>query len=238
MGAGSSCLSVAVGAVSPVLYHLCRSVFGMGVADGVYMWKELGIDSGTMARTLMETCQHMVAAGCEDVYKSEPPTAAVDYAVVFTGLGMYASWLAGAWVHHAAAACAARSASSTRSRFVSSSVKLGRGLDHLAPKYMACCVLACAGMLLVGLGLTACVALCRLCWSAVLATAARHVESEGVQGSCTACLLTINKDTGRLQAATLGDSGFLIVGPRALQHGDLEVGDAVGHGQVLAVLTA
>jgi protein phosphatase PTC7 len=43
----------------------------MGVADGVYMWKELGIDSGTMARTLMETCQHMVAAGCEDVYKSE-----------------------------------------------------------------------------------------------------------------------------------------------------------------------
>jgi hypothetical protein len=48
----------------------CRNVFGMGVADGVYMWKELGIDSGTMARTLMETCQHMVAAGCEDVYKS------------------------------------------------------------------------------------------------------------------------------------------------------------------------
>lgn len=47
----------------------CRNVFGMGVADGVYMWKELGIDSGTMARTLMETCQHMVAAGCEDVYK-------------------------------------------------------------------------------------------------------------------------------------------------------------------------
>lgn len=60
-------------------------------------------------------------------------------------------------------------------------------------------------------------------FAAVLATAARHVESEGVQGSCTACVLTINKDTGRLQAATLGDSGFLIVGPRALQHGDLEV---------------
>lgn len=60
---------------------------------------------------------------------------------------------------------------------------------------------------------------------AVLTTAARHVESEGVQGSCTACLLTINKDTGRMQAATLGDSGFLIVGPRAPQHGDLEVGD-------------
>jgi protein phosphatase PTC7 len=41
----------------------------MGVADGVYMWKELGIDSGTMARTLMETSLHMVAAGCEDVFK-------------------------------------------------------------------------------------------------------------------------------------------------------------------------
>lgn len=58
---------------------------------------------------------------------------------------------------------------------------------------------------------------------AVLTTAARHVESEGVQGSCTACLLTINKDTGRMQAATLGDSGFLIVGPRAPHQGDLEV---------------
>lgn len=107
-------------------YASGQDVFGMGVADGVYMWKELGIDSGTMARTLMETCQHMVAAGCEDVYK-------------------------------------------------------------------------------------------------ILSVAARHVESEGVQGSCTACLLTINKGTGRLQAATLGDSGFLIVGPRAPQHGDLEM---------------
>jgi len=47
---------------------------------------------------------------------------------------------------------------------------------------------------------------------AVLATAARHVESEGVQGSCTACLLTINKSSGKLQSATLGDSGFLIIG--------------------------
>lgn len=59
-------------ALLPAAY---RNVFGMGVADGVYMWKELGIDSGTMARTLMETCQHMVAAGCEDVYKSRFPPA-------------------------------------------------------------------------------------------------------------------------------------------------------------------
>jgi hypothetical protein len=48
--------------------------------------------------------------------------------------------------------------------------------------------------------------------AAVLSIAARHVESEGVQGSCTACLLTINKESGKLQSATLGDSGFLIVG--------------------------
>jgi hypothetical protein len=46
----------------------------------------------------------------------------------------------------------------------------------------------------------------------VLSIAARHVESEGVQGSCTACLLTINKESGKLQSATLGDSGFLVVG--------------------------
>jgi protein phosphatase PTC7 len=39
----------------------------MGVADGVYMWKELGIDSGTMSRTLMETAMHLVQAGVEDV---------------------------------------------------------------------------------------------------------------------------------------------------------------------------
>lgn len=45
----------------------------MGVADGVYMWKEMGIDSGTMSRTLMETAMHMVQAGCEDVVQSEEP---------------------------------------------------------------------------------------------------------------------------------------------------------------------
>eukprot|EP00879_Flechtneria_rotunda_P023423 GHRR01024775.1.p1 GENE.GHRR01024775.1~~GHRR01024775.1.p1 ORF type:complete len:254 (+),score=63.16 GHRR01024775.1:1144-1905(+) len=99
-------------------FYTCgKNVFGMGVADGVYMWKEQGIDSGAMARIVMETCQHMVAAGCEDVYK-------------------------------------------------------------------------------------------------VLATAARHVQSEGIRGSTTACVLTINKDMGKLQSATLGDSGFMIVGRR------------------------
>jgi hypothetical protein len=88
----------------------------MGVSDGVYMWKEVGIDSGAMSRTLMETASHMVQAGCEDVLR-------------------------------------------------------------------------------------------------VLQVAARHVESEGVAGSATACLATVNKAAARLQAATLGDSGFFVLSP-------------------------
>jgi protein phosphatase PTC7 len=43
----------------------------MGVADGVYMWKEMGIDSGTMSRFHMETAMHMVQAGCEDIVQGE-----------------------------------------------------------------------------------------------------------------------------------------------------------------------
>lgn len=46
----------------------------------------------------------------------------------------------------------------------------------------------------------------------MLQAAARHVASEGVDGSCTACLLTVNQATGVLQSANLGDSGFLLVG--------------------------
>jgi hypothetical protein len=42
----------------------------MGVADGVYSWKEVGIDSGAMSRALVETAEHMVQAGYEDVVKS------------------------------------------------------------------------------------------------------------------------------------------------------------------------
>jgi hypothetical protein len=61
--------------------------------------------------------------------------------------------------------------------------------------------------------------------ASVLSIAARHVESEGVQGSCTACILTINKESGKLQSATLGDSGFLIVGrgPQSSVNADGEV---------------
>jgi hypothetical protein len=44
-------------------------MFGLGVADGIYMWKEIGIDSGVFSRTLMETAQHMVEAGYSDVLR-------------------------------------------------------------------------------------------------------------------------------------------------------------------------
>lgn len=46
-----------------------------------------------------------------------------------------------------------------------------------------------------------------------------------MQGSCTACLLTINKEAGKLQSATLGDSGFLLIGsgPSSSMHGTGEV---------------
>lgn len=44
-------------------------LFGLGVADGVYMWREHGIDAGVFARTLMETAQHMVEAGYSDVLR-------------------------------------------------------------------------------------------------------------------------------------------------------------------------
>jgi hypothetical protein len=41
----------------------------MGVADGVYSWREQGIDSGHLAQALMSTARNMVRAGIEDVFK-------------------------------------------------------------------------------------------------------------------------------------------------------------------------
>ena len=43
----------------------------MGVADGVYSWREMGIDSGHLAQALMRTASHMAKAGVEDVFKGE-----------------------------------------------------------------------------------------------------------------------------------------------------------------------
>lgn len=45
-------------------------------------------------------------------------------------------------------------------------------------------------------------------------TASRKVETEGVYGSSTCCLLTINLNQGRLNSANLGDSGFIVIGCR------------------------
>jgi protein phosphatase PTC7 len=53
----------------------------MGVADGVYAWKEQGIDSGAMSRSLMETAQHMVQAGCQDVLKGGGPGGVCLYGI-------------------------------------------------------------------------------------------------------------------------------------------------------------
>lgn len=40
------------------------------------------------------------------------------------------------------------------------------------------------------------------------------METEGVYGSCTCCMLTINMTTGRLNSVNLGDSGFIVIGRR------------------------
>ena len=43
----------------------------MGVADGVYAWRELGIDSGKFSQALMETSANCIAAGVDDVFHGE-----------------------------------------------------------------------------------------------------------------------------------------------------------------------
>ena len=39
---------------------------GLGVADGVYGWKEQGIDSGLFSRTLMRYAREAIADGTTD----------------------------------------------------------------------------------------------------------------------------------------------------------------------------
>ena len=48
---------------------------------------------------------------------------------------------------------------------------------------------------------------------AVLRVAHRANKSEGVYGSSTICILTINTLTGSLNSANLGDSGYVVIGP-------------------------
>lgn len=48
----------------------CRNkIVGCGVADGVYQWKEVGIDSGHFSRGLMQAAQKQVSAGNCDALK-------------------------------------------------------------------------------------------------------------------------------------------------------------------------
>jgi hypothetical protein len=46
-----------------------HATFGLGVSDGVYMWREHGIDSGVLSRALMDTARSMVEGGCSDVMR-------------------------------------------------------------------------------------------------------------------------------------------------------------------------
>lgn len=38
-------------------------VYGMGVADGVHMWREQGIDAGQYSRTLMDAAKNQITMG-------------------------------------------------------------------------------------------------------------------------------------------------------------------------------
>eukprot|EP00210_Caulerpa_lentillifera_P006953 g6648.t1 len=109
-----------------------NGVFGMGVADGVYAWREKGIDSGRFAFFLMDQAYINVKMGYDDVFQ----------------------------------------------------------------------------------GTLLCFFNHQCIFSVVMKTASRKVETEGVYGSSTCCLLTINLNQGRLNSANLGDSGFIVIGCR------------------------
>ncbi|KAL4854234.1 putative protein phosphatase 2C 55 [Chlorella vulgaris] len=101
-------------------YFYCTNrngITALGVADGVYMWRDKGIDAGMYSRRLMEFARHAVDLGTTDVLR-------------------------------------------------------------------------------------------------VLQFAAKRLRLEGVLGSCTACVVLIDHLQGRLAAANLGDSGFLVIGRR------------------------
>ena len=58
----------------------CRSngLFGLGVADGVYMWAKLGIDSGEFSRALMDTAKRATEGGTADVLNGAPHAMLLD----------------------------------------------------------------------------------------------------------------------------------------------------------------
>lgn len=53
------------------MVSLRNSIFGMGVADGVYAMREQGIDSGIFSGTLMQKALEMVKRGYDDVVQGE-----------------------------------------------------------------------------------------------------------------------------------------------------------------------
>lgn len=48
-----------------------NAVLGLGVADGVYMWRSRGIDSGVFSRSLMLSAKNAVEYGQVDVLNGE-----------------------------------------------------------------------------------------------------------------------------------------------------------------------
>ncbi len=50
-----------------------RGITGLGVADGVYMWKEQGIDSGRFSKGLMSSALDAMRQGAHDVLTGQPP---------------------------------------------------------------------------------------------------------------------------------------------------------------------
>eukprot|EP01025_Chloroclados_australasicus_P050108 TRINITY_DN5728_c0_g1_i1.p1 TRINITY_DN5728_c0_g1~~TRINITY_DN5728_c0_g1_i1.p1 ORF type:complete len:542 (-),score=48.91 TRINITY_DN5728_c0_g1_i1:1643-3139(-) len=100
--------------------HGRNGIIGMGVADGVYAWKDQGIDSGLFSRKLMEYSSSLVRGGFEDVLK-------------------------------------------------------------------------------------------------IMQISNRQLQSEGVYGSSTCCIATVDTNTGRFNIANLGDSGLLVINTQTQQ---------------------
>ncbi len=51
------------------LHSYRHGIIGMGIADGVYQWREQGIDAGEFSRLLMHTALEAVEEGQPDVLK-------------------------------------------------------------------------------------------------------------------------------------------------------------------------
>ena len=59
--------------LSLLVVALRNGVVGLGVADGVYMWKTQGIDAGLYSRTLMTAARSAVEGGNGDALAGARP---------------------------------------------------------------------------------------------------------------------------------------------------------------------